>query len=109
MWETITPMSYFHVNLSPMYFVMEIVCRFEFFWYQIGLDLHIFKSVEWGGKVKNLDIQCAIFHIWCLNVLFQRIFEVVRSAVLVVNSAGYSIKFPPTVIHARLGSSLCGQ
>ena len=44
-----------------------------------------------------------------LIVEFQRILDVVRSAVLVVSSPGYSMRLPPTVIRTRLGSSFCGR
>ena len=42
-----------------------------------------------------------------LNTLFQSIFDVVMSAVLVVNSPGYIIGLPSAVILTRFGSSFC--
>ena len=43
-----------------------------------------------------------------LILLLHNIFDVVRSAVCVVSSPGYSMRFPPEVIRMRLGSFLCG-
>ena len=43
-----------------------------------------------------------------LMTLFYTIFVVVRSAVLVVSSPQYLIKFPPAVIRTLFGSSSCG-
>lgn len=43
-----------------------------------------------------------------LRTLFHSIFDVVRSAVLVVSSPGYLIRFPPAVIRVRFGSAFWG-
>ena len=44
-----------------------------------------------------------------LKTEFHNSLDVVRLAVLVVNSPGYWRKFPPAVIQTRLGSSFWGQ
>ena len=42
-----------------------------------------------------------------LMALFHMISEVMRSGVIVVDSMGYLIRFPPAVIWTKLGSSFC--
>ena len=42
------------------------------------------------------------------EILFHSIFDVVMSAVIVVNYPGYIMRLTPAVILARFGSSFCG-
>ena len=43
-----------------------------------------------------------------LNTLFHNIFKVVKSAVQVVSSLEYSMRFPPAAMLTRLGLSFAG-
>ena len=49
------------------------------------------------------------FAFFVLNMLFHKSFDVVMSAVLVVNSPGYTIRLPPAVILTLFGSSFYGR
>ena len=59
-------------------------------------------------RSKVFDINAHSFASCVLNTLFHNIFDVVRSAVCVVSSPGYLVRFPLTVMHIQLGSGFCG-
>ena len=60
-------------------------------------------------EVKTLISMHVCVALIVLIILFHNLFDVVRSAVLVVSSPGYSMRLPPAVIQTRLGSFFCGQ
>ena len=71
--------------------------------------LHVFEPIHWRAQVKNIMSRHIYFAFFVLNILFHNIFDVVVSAVLVVNSPGYMMRLPPVVILTRFGSSFCEQ
>ena len=66
---------------------------------------HIFIFLHGGLKVKIANVQSLKFSPSVLMTLFHYILAVVRSAVQVVNSAAYFMRFPPVVILTLFGSS----
>ncbi len=49
------------------------------------------------------------FELVVLMTLFHKILVVVKSAVRVVSSPGYSMRLPPAVRRTLLGSAFCGR
>ncbi len=78
-------------------------------WKQSDGDAHIVVIFKRHRKVKNFKSMHMYFACCVLKTLFQCCFDVVMSAVLVINSPGWLIRLPPVVIRMRCGSSFWGQ
>ena len=100
----------FSIQMHPLY-------TFSIRWYssitccgKIPIGIFIYYNLSIGAhRLKTIMSRHIYFAFIVLNILFHNIFDMVMSAVLVVNSPGYMKRLPPAVILKRFGSSFYGQ
>ena len=86
--QPIDGFTYFNIYLSIFCVGSQIVLVDHVLWKEVEGDCHIFVSFQRSSEVKFLISMHIYFASSVLTTLFQRIFDVVRSAVHVVSSPG---------------------
>ena len=108
--ESIDASSDFDPNASLVHLLHEVILFYDVLWEYAYWHLHVFVSIHWCALVNFFFMSRHIyFAFFVLNMLFHKNFDVVMSAVLVVNSPGCIMRLPPAVILTLFGSSFCGR
>ena len=89
---------------------MEALGVLEFLWNEGEHHLRVFLAVERCLGVNIFDVGAGVAGVFGTDdAVVQHLGVVVKLAERVVSLPGYLMRFLPTVMHTRLGSSVCAQ